>query len=184
DWDAYIERLELYLEIKNITDNKKQVAHLLTKIGMDMYKKIHDLCLGEKLKTKTFGQLIQIVSDHVCPKKNEAMERCKFQQAKQAPTESIANYVARLKELAAHRNSKYVNDAMRDQLVCGIADHGTRIALFIGEKLTYEKALQIATTRESALRNAARTDNPYQSTADSSINHSGTSRRRDSGKKN
>ncbi|KAJ8666039.1 hypothetical protein QAD02_007701 [Eretmocerus hayati] len=149
---------------------------------MDMYKKIHDSCLGGQPKTKTFAQLIQIVRDHVCPKKNEAMERCKFQQANQAPTEYIANHVARLKDLAAHCNFKDVNDAIRDQLECGIAGHGTRVALFSEEKLTYKKALQIATTTESALRNAVRTDKPYQSTVDPSINHFGPSRRRDSGK--
>lgn len=149
--------LELYLEMKDIEDDNKKVAHLLTKIGMDMYKKIRDLCAPVKPKEKSFKDIVELVQNHVSPKRNEAMERCKFQQAKQAPTESIANYIARLKELALHCNFVDLNASLRDQLVCGVTDHGTRVALFSEETLTYDLALKIATTRESALLNAART---------------------------
>ena len=34
-WNSYIEKLELYMEMKNVADNKK-TAHILTKVGMDM----------------------------------------------------------------------------------------------------------------------------------------------------
>ena len=51
DWDSYIGRLELYMEMKNVADNKK-TDNLLTKVEMDMYKRIRDLCALEKRKIK------------------------------------------------------------------------------------------------------------------------------------
>ena len=35
DWDSYTDKLELYMEVKNVADNKN-TAHLLTNIEMDM----------------------------------------------------------------------------------------------------------------------------------------------------
>ncbi|XP_046744305.1 uncharacterized protein K02A2.6-like [Diprion similis] len=168
DWEAYIERLELYLETKDITDERKKVAHLLTKIGPDMYKTIRDLCAPAKPKDKSWKEITDLVDNH---------------QSKQAPNESIADFIARLKDLALHCNFADLNNTLRDQLVCGVTDHGTRVALFSEEKLTYEKAVNIATTRESALRNAKCTDKASSSSADSSIHHV-TANQRNYGNKN
>ena len=82
------------MEMKNIADNKMK-AHLLTEVGMDMYKRI-----PAKLKDKSFDDIIAFVKGYINPKNNEAIERCKFQQAKQSPSESIADFNERLKELA------------------------------------------------------------------------------------
>lgn len=164
DWDLYIERLELYF-MANEVPAEKQIAVLLTKVGMETYKLIRDLCAPAKPKDKSFTQIVAIVKNHLNPKKNEVMERCKFQQAKQTPTESIADFIARLKELSLHCNFADLNAALRDQIVCGVRDHNTRVALFSEEDLTYEKAVKLATTRETALKNAANTDKTGSSTS-------------------
>ena len=44
------------------------------------------------------------------------MEHCNFQQAKQAPSESIADVVEKFKELALHCNFASLNDAMSDRV--------------------------------------------------------------------
>ena len=177
DWEAYVERLELFFETKDITDEKKKIAHLLTKIGPEMYKTIRDLCAPTKPKDKSYKDITELISGHVNPKRNEAMERCRFQQARQAPNENIADFIARLKELALHCKFKDLDSALRDQLVCGIAEHSTRVALFSEENLTYEKAMHIATTRESALRNAKNMDRPLQSSREASVHHVSSSQR-------
>ena len=66
------------------------------------------------------------------------MERCKFQQAKKSPSESIAVFIERLRELALHCNFKNLDAALRDQLVCGVIEHDTRVALCSEEELTLD----------------------------------------------
>lgn len=168
DWETYIERLELYLEVKEVKAEKR-TAHLLTKVGMETYKLIRELCAPVKPKDKKFKDIVELIKNHYNPKRNEAMERCKFQKVSQAPNETIANYVARLKELSLFCNFADLNTALRDQLVCGVADHDTRVALFSEENLTYEKAVQISSTRESAMKNAARIEKEVRSPAESTV---------------
>lgn len=176
DWESYIERLELYFEAKDVKPEKK-LAILLTKVGTEMYKLIRELCAPTKPKDKVYQDIVDLVKNHLNPKRNEPMERCTFQQARQAPNESIANFVARLKELALHCNFSDLNTALRDQLVCGIQDHDSRVALFSEEKLTYDKAVQLATTRETALRNAAHTEKAALTSSESTVKHINTTRR-------
>lgn len=59
------------------------------------------------------------------------MERCKFHQATQAQTESIAEFAARLENLSITCNFGDVTVALRDQLVCGMKDHATKSLLFM-----------------------------------------------------
>lgn len=131
-----------------------------------------------KPKDKEFNVIVELVKNHFISKRNEAMERCKFQQARQAPNETIANYVAKLKELALFCNFSNLTEALRDQLVCWVADHDTRVALFSEDQLTYDKAVQLATTRESALKNAARTEKAVHTATESTVKHINTSRRK------
>lgn len=110
----YIERMKLYFELKEIKDEKK-VVHLLPKVEPEMYKKIRDSCAPDHPKSKSYEELVKLVKNHISPKKNEAMERCKFQQARQSPNESIADYVERLKMLSLHCNYRdKLKDALRD----------------------------------------------------------------------
>ncbi|KMQ81816.1 hypothetical protein RF55_25133, partial [Lasius niger] len=74
DWETYIERLELYFVANDIAV-EKQTAVLLTKISADTYTLVRDLCAPTKPKDKTFQQLVDIVSTHLCPKPSETMER-------------------------------------------------------------------------------------------------------------
>ncbi|XP_029159162.1 uncharacterized protein LOC114931347 [Nylanderia fulva] len=164
DWETYTERLELYF-LANDVENAKKVPVLLTKISAEAYKLIRDLCAPDKPITKTYEQLIKLTSNHLCPKPSEAMERCKFHQAQQAATESIAEFAARLKRLSINCGFKDAATALRDQLVCGIKDHATKILLFREEGLTYDKAYKIATAAEEAERNATSTDKLNTATA-------------------
>lgn len=51
EWEVYIELLELFFETKDIEEEKK-VPHLLTNVGMEMYKRMRDLCAPAKPKEK------------------------------------------------------------------------------------------------------------------------------------
>ncbi|KMQ85400.1 hypothetical protein RF55_16084 [Lasius niger] len=158
DWETYIERLELYWIANNITDDRKKAAILLTKISPETYTLIRDLCAPTKPKDKTFDEIVKLVTEHLCPKPSESMERFHFHQAKQSANETIAEFVARLKKLALHCNFTALEDALRDQLVCGVRDHDTKVLLFKEEKLTFDLATKIATAQQDAKSNASKAD--------------------------
>lgn len=149
DWETYIERLDLYF-VANDVKAEKQVAVLLTKISPETYKLVRDLCAPNKPNTKTYKELTEMIQNHLNPKPSEAMERYKFNQARQSQTESVADFVARLKRLSLYCNFTDVNNAVRDQIVCGLKDHATKKALFREAALTFDKAYTIATQMETA----------------------------------
>lgn len=157
DWESYTERMEMYF-LANDVETTKQTATLLTKVGAETYQLIKNLCAPTKPSAKEYKDIVKLISDHLCPKPSEAMERCKVHKASQSPTESIANFVARLKSLALYCNFEDVDNRLRDQLICGLSDHNTKTLLFKEDKLTFEKAYKIAIAHEAAEKNAASTD--------------------------
>lgn len=135
------------------------MAVLLTKISPDTYKLVKNWCAPNKPKEKSFAELVKLVKDHLCPKPSETMERCKFRQMQQGPTETIADFIARLKNATVHCNFADLSTVLRDQLVCGLRSHSIRAILFREENLTYEKAYKLAVAAEAAEINATSTDN-------------------------
>lgn len=155
DWETFVEQLEFYIVEKNIQDDKKKVSTLVTRVDQETFKLIKQLMSPDKIIDKTFEQVVKVMNAHFKPKPSEVMERCKFHLARQEASESITDYVAKLKKLALHCNFDKLNIALRDQLVCGIKDKDIRVKLFAVEDLDYDKAVEIATTHEAAVKNAA-----------------------------
>lgn len=155
DWEAFIERMELYFVVKKVTEETMKVATLLTHFDEEAYMLVRNLCAPDKPSTKKFEDLKTLMSAHLNPKPAEVMERCRFNTTRQEPNESVAEFAARLRMLSLHCNFSDLNGALRDQLVCGIHDEATRIELFKLSDLTFEKALKEATACEMATKNAA-----------------------------
>ena len=97
------------------------------------------------------------------PKPNPIAERFRFNTRDRQPEESVANYVAELRRLTEHcEYGISLNDMLRDRLVCGIKhDRIQQCLLSEGAELTLEKALQIAQSMESAIKQSTGIQN-YQ----------------------
>ncbi|CAB0033671.1 unnamed protein product [Trichogramma brassicae] len=106
---------------------------------------------------ESYNDVVKLITDHLCPKPSEISERYNFYSAKQAISEKVADFVARLKQLSLHCEFTSVETALRDQMVCGIRNHGTKTELFKEAKLTYDKAIKIALAREKAEKDARST---------------------------
>ena len=82
-------------------------------------------------------------------------ERFYFHRRNQSATESIAEYVAELRRLATHCEfGDYLNDALRDRLVCGLSNNSIQKRLLSEVNLTYARAVEMAQGLEAAERNA------------------------------
>ncbi|XP_066585904.1 uncharacterized protein PF13_0277-like [Prorops nasuta] len=166
-WDEFVMKWEFYFE-GHETPKKRQTSLFLTKSGHEIFKLSIDLCAPDKPNTKTFEELTKLIGEHFCPRKNEQMERYNFSLAAQKQNESISGFVARLKDLSLNCKFDNLEDMLRDKFVCGVADQDTRVALFSEKNLDYKKAVDIAMTREAAVKNASQT---HKQGAQASVQH-------------
>jgi len=110
--------------VKNIVEAEMKMATLLTRCDEDTYKLFRNLYAPDKPALKTYDELIKLLSEHLKPAPSEVMERCTFNRAKQELNETVTEYAARLRQLSRNCNLPDLNNALRDQLVCGIRNTG------------------------------------------------------------
>ena len=159
DFDKYVERMEQYYVANDVEDDKKKVAIFITVVGKDAYTLLRSLLSPEKPNTKSFAEITKTLSEHFKPKRIIIAERYKFHERKQEIGESVNDFVAAIKKLSLHCEFGYfLNDALRDKLVCGIADIKVRKRLLVERDLTFEKATQIANAIEGAEMESRRMD--------------------------
>ena len=96
----YADRFEAYVAANDI-DNEKKVNVFLAVIGPDAYKLLKNLCDPENPNTKTFRRLSQLLQEHFEPTPIVIAERHKFWTASQEESESVSEFVVRLKKLAS-----------------------------------------------------------------------------------
>ena len=120
DWDQYTERLEQYFVCNGIEDDKK-TAVLLTMVGAKTYSLMSDLVAPAKPATKSYADLVAVVKGHLKPKPLVIAERFKFHCRNQGESESVAQYMVELRKLADKCHFEgYLEEALRDRLVCGL----------------------------------------------------------------
>ena len=114
-WMTWKQRLEYYLVASNIKDKAQRRALLLHLGGIEVQELFQTL---ENTGDDYDGALTAL-DNHFIAKKNTAFERHVFRQAVQNDSESVENYVIRLKSLVKSCEfDKYSNDeAIKDQLM-------------------------------------------------------------------
>lgn len=131
------------------------MATALTKFDEEAFKLLKSLCAPKKPKELQYEEVTKLIKEQLNPTPSEVMERCNFNQARQEQTESIADFAAKLKKLALTCNFEdQLPTALRDQFVCGLTYHETRVELFKKTKLTFDTAFTEAVAREKAVQNA------------------------------
>ncbi|CAB4020384.1 Hypothetical predicted protein [Paramuricea clavata] len=143
EWSQYIEQLEFYFEANGVDDEDKQRAILLSVCGSKTYKLIRNLITPNKPSEKTFAELVELA----------IVQRFKFNTRFTKPGESIASYVAELRSLSEHCDFK-LEEMLRGRLVCGINDEQIQRRLLAESSLDFKKAMKIATSMETAVKNA------------------------------
>ena len=155
DWEAYMERVELYCDANDVEEDKK-VSVLLSLIGAKTYNLLRNLVSPAKPSSKTFDDIQKILQNHLKPKPLVIAERFRFHKRNQAKDESISDYMAELRKLSQDCDFKdWLSDALRDRLVCGMHCSSTVKRLLSEKDLDLEKALAIAIAMETAAKDAS-----------------------------
>ena len=154
DWSQYAERLEFFSEANGIKEDAKKRPVFLTVIGAKAYKQLRCLISPVKPNETEYADLLKAMKDHYKPAPSEIVQRFKFNSRSRRPGESVSSYVAELRSLAEYCNFGDTLELMlRDRLVCGINNETTQRLLLAESALTYKKALEIATSQETAAQN-------------------------------
>ena len=160
DWTIYAERLQHYLVANGVEDAGKKRAILLTVCGAPTYKLLRSLVEGGKVDEKSYDELVKLLESHNSPKPSAIVQRFHFNSRVRAPGESIASYIAALRELALHcEYGDKLNEMLRDRLVCGVNHKGIQRKLLAQEKLTYENAYALALSVEVSEKDAVKLQN-------------------------
>ena len=113
----YADRFEAYVAANDIDDDKK-VNVFLAVIGPDAYKLLKNLCDPENPNAKTFTRLTQLLQRHYEPAPIVIAERHKFWTASQGESETVSEFVDRLKKLASSCSFiEFLSQALRDRLL-------------------------------------------------------------------
>ena len=152
---TYVERLEFYFIANGIEDPEKKRAVLLTVSSPATYKLIQNLSAPKKTSEKSYDELVALVKSHYTPKPSVIVQRFQFHSRTQKPGETVATFVAELRQLSEFCEfGASLEDMLRDQLVCGIASGSIQRRLLAEPELTLQKAQNLAQAIESADKNA------------------------------
>ena len=113
----YADRFEAYVAAIDI-DNDKKVNVFVAVIGPDAYKLLRNLCDPDNPNTKTFTRLTQLLQGHYKPAPIATAERHKFSTASQGESESVSEFIIRLKKLTLTCSfGEFLSQTLRDRLV-------------------------------------------------------------------
>ena len=150
DFDQYCDRVDLYFKANDVKDDKV-VPAFLTLLGPKVYTLAKNLLSPKDPSKCKIEEIQNALKTHFKPKVILIYERYKFHSRAQKPNESVADFVASLKELAhTCEFGTNLNDMLRDRFVTGLSNTKTQHSLLAEADLTFAKAFEIATAREVA----------------------------------
>ena len=156
DWHSYTECLQNYFIANDIKSEVKQRAILLSVCGPRTYKLIRSLLSPKEPKDVSFADIVKQMTDHYQPKPSTIVQRFKFHSRSRKPGESVATYIAELKRLSEDCEfGDFLQEMLRDRVVCGINDPRIQRRLLAESDLTYKSAFELAQSMETADRNTS-----------------------------
>ena len=154
NWTEYAERLKHYFTANKIEDATVKRSVLITVMGEAAYASLRRNVAPAKVDDKTFDELVQVMSDHCNPAPSVIMQRYKFNTRGRQPNESVMTYVSELRALAEHCKfpADFLDELLRDRLVCGINDQQIQRRLLARRDLKLQDAIDDAMSCENATK--------------------------------
>ena len=147
-----MKHVKLYFAANDITE--RQVLIFLSVIGAKTYSLLGDLLALTNPKEKSFNELAKVLKKQFEPKPLVIAERFTFHRRNQLSTRSVLDYVAELRCLGMHCEfGDYLDQALRDRLVCGIRSENIQKCLLIKAGLTLTRMVELAQGMEAAHQN-------------------------------
>ena len=141
-FSSYTERVELFFAANDVADDKKVATYSL----------IRNLVAPDRPQDKPYNELVDALKAHFEPKPIVIAERFHFHRR---VGESISEYIAELRRLSTHcQFGTYLEEALRDRLVCGLRNEAIQRKLLTEADLTLATAQKLSQGMEAAEKNA------------------------------
>jgi len=149
NWEFFKQQWQDY-EVATGLDQKSQSIRLATfrsVMGKECLQIFLNLNFGTEVLTITSA--LKALENYFLPKRNVVYERYVFNSCIQVPEETVDCYVNRLRKLAAScQFGALAEEMIRDRLVIGIQDKGTKARLLREKDLSLDKALDMCKSSE------------------------------------
>ena len=140
----------MYFEANSVVPAKQKPV-FLTVIGTKNYTLLSDYYAPDQPKDQTLDNLIATLKAHFEPEPIIIAERFLFYKRDQKKGESISDFMAELRRLAAScQFGAHLDDALRDWFVCGIYIESIQKELLTKKTLSMEEAVKLALSLSSA----------------------------------
>eukprot|EP00731_Ephydatia_muelleri_P009514 Em0005g100a len=124
-------------------------------VGSSAYQVLRDLVAPVAPAAKTLKDLTDVLKKHYRPARLVIAERFIFHRRYQQPGEDVARYMAELRRLAKTcQFGTFLNEALRDQFVCGLSAVNIQKRLLSEADLTVERSLELSQAMDAAERGA------------------------------
>ena len=118
-------------------------------MGNKMYALLRSIVSPRRPKELSFTEIVDNLAKHLDPKPIVIAERFKFHKAEQQESESIRDFLARLKKLAETCEFRgYREEAIHDRFVCGLKERTIQRKLLAVAELTLQTAVERACAAE------------------------------------
>ncbi|KAM7296545.1 uncharacterized protein ISCGN_021703 [Ixodes scapularis] len=152
-WPAYKERLGFYFAANGVVEEQQQRAVLCSVCGPATYAILRSLCSPATPAETPYADIVSKLTSHFTPRPSVIVQRFSFHKRSQQPGEDIAEFVADLRRLSEHCEfGVFLEDMLRDRLVCGVRDEGLQRRLLAESTLDFKKAYDKAVAAEYATR--------------------------------
>lgn len=156
-FQQYKERFDNFLALKGLTTDKDSAKTiLLNSIGPEYFELLKLSVAPKELNTLTFDEIIKSLDDQLTEKKNILVERHKFLSQKQAPNQSIQDFVTQLRKYIPACSfkcecEKSVADLfLHSQFIRGLSNQDIRHQLLLDDSKTFSDAVSKAQTLEAS----------------------------------
>ena len=145
------QQYEIYLtaSASEKKDDTVKIAILLNFAGEDAIEVFNTFQFPEG-DEKKLDKVLEQFERYCIPRKNVVFERYQFWQITQKDSETVDQFVTRLKNKVKSCEYESVDDTVRDKFVFSIRDLDVRERLLRDENLTLEKAICMARASEAS----------------------------------
>ena len=151
---TFIEMLEAWFELNEVTEKKNLI--LISALDAGTYEVLRNVVAPRKPTELDYAELVSALESHFNPTPIVVGERFKFWKRDQKNGESVNEYALELRKLTRFCDfGAFLDEALRDKLVCGLRDEGFQKRLLSEPRLDFKQALSLAQALEQAACQAA-----------------------------
>ena len=156
-WAIWLQSLEFYFAAAEITTDARKKALLLHYVGptaQEVFVKTLQPQLVTKNLAESYANIIAAFKSHFQPTVNTEFEIFRFRQARQREDETMDQYAARLRALAAHCSFADIDGELKSHIICSCLDPGLRRRALRDRGLDLQQLLSLARTYEATEQQA------------------------------